>query len=300
MRCCALAVIVFAACTTETGKDPATAERAVIDRFSATAGTLLRRDLRPTLPDPDEWVDFDRPPFLVRGFGPDGALVGWYDWDVRPTVPAPIYVFFHRGFPTPVKDQLNVVDVIPGDPGYNDMWQVVRVEVPDDYVANTVTSLDDIEARGFARTTTPELVNCPVVSRGSVARRRLPGDYAQIHLGWYRGLLIQYFHFGERPLAPDARGEVAVSDAFAAYAINPDQPGGGPPSGWKDDGAGRTHNVLATVPADPTYSPYRTLRTYDVAAFPDVTDLASAMAAPPIAGEPVVVNWPVVELGEPR
>ncbi len=279
----------------ETGRDPKTAERAPIDRFSATAGTLLRRDLRPALPGPDGWVDFDQPPFLMRGLGPAGEAVSWYDWDVRPRAPAPIYVFVRESDRRPVSDQLNVVDVIPGDPGYNDLWQVVMVAVPADYVANTVTSHDEIVAEGLVETPTAQVVNCPVIPRGSIARRRLPGDYADLHQGWYQDQIIQYFNFGERPLAVGAGG-TPVSAVYAAYAINPGQPGGGPPSGWKLDDTGRSHAVVAALPSAPTYSPLRELHIYDSAAFAGVTDLASATAAPALAADGLTVNWPIVEL----
>ena len=41
MRAVALAMLLAAGCTEEVGKDPATTERAPIDRFSAAAGTLF-------------------------------------------------------------------------------------------------------------------------------------------------------------------------------------------------------------------------------------------------------------------
>ena len=295
MRALALACLLVVGCADEvTGKDPETADRAPIDRFSAAAGTLLVRDLRPGLPGPDAPVDFDQPPFLVRGLGPDGRAVGWYDWDVRPRAPAPIWAFVD-GDGNAVDDQLNVVDVIPGDPGYNDLWQVVLVTVPDDYVANTITSREELEAAGYRQTTTAMLVNCPVVPRASVARRRLPGDYSDLHKGWYRGQRIQYFHFGEARLALDG-GQVPVGAMYAAFAINPGDPGGGPASGWKLGADGRSHAVIDSLPGEAGYSSWREVHVYDVAAFASVTDLASARAATPVMSDAWIVNAPVVEL----
>ena len=65
---------------------------------------------------------------------------------------------------TPVEGQLNVIDVIPGDPGYNDFLLMVMVTVPDDYVANTVTSYQEIYEKNYNITSTNIIVNCPVVS----------------------------------------------------------------------------------------------------------------------------------------
>ena len=61
----------------------------------------------------------------------------------------------------PVEDQHNIVDDIPGDDDYNDFWRVNKVTVPADYVANTVTSLDQITMAGYTVEETDKLVNCP-------------------------------------------------------------------------------------------------------------------------------------------
>ena len=56
---------------------------------------------------------------------------------------------FRDGQTTPVEGQLNVVDVIPGQPGDNDFWQIMKVTVPENYVANSITSVDEIRTGGF-------------------------------------------------------------------------------------------------------------------------------------------------------
>jgi hypothetical protein len=58
----------------DTPLDPATAERAIIDRFSPETGTLYVRDDENGFPGPNEPVDFDQPPFITRGLGPEGAI----------------------------------------------------------------------------------------------------------------------------------------------------------------------------------------------------------------------------------
>jgi hypothetical protein len=69
-------------------------------------------------------------PFITKGFTPSGQTVEYYNFDVQPTAPAPIWVLFKQGESNPVSGQLNIINVIPGDAGYNDFWQVYKVIVP--------------------------------------------------------------------------------------------------------------------------------------------------------------------------
>ena len=121
--------------------DPMKSGHAAIDRFSATAGHLQMRDAMNKLPGPNQPVDFDKPPFVTTGLGPKGETVMYYNFDVQSTTPAPLYMLVRKGDGMAISGQLPIVDVIPGDPGYNDFWQVTKVTVPDGYVANTVGSL---------------------------------------------------------------------------------------------------------------------------------------------------------------
>jgi hypothetical protein len=277
--------------------DPATAPRAPIDRFSAAAGTLMVRDAGNGLPAANAPIDFDQAPFVTRGLGPDGASVRYYNFDVQPTAPAPIYVLFRDGEDAPVDGQLNVVDAIPGDPGYNDLWQPVKVTVPADYVANTITSFAEIAEAGLPTETLDALVNCPIVPEGSTATARLGGGDAGLVQGWYDGEIIQYFHFGEAALAPTAAGLVPTSPIYVAFNVNPDEEGGGPPSGFvTEEGSDQTHNVIATVPGDALYSPLWAVNIYDNADFDAVTDLASALTANILVDYAAMVNCPVVEV----
>ncbi len=150
-------------------------EHVSVDRFSAAAGHLQMRDAINHLPGPNQPVDFDQPPFVTTGFGPHGADRVYYNFDVQSTTPAPIYVLFRKGESSPVDGQFNIVDVIPGDPGDNDFWQVNKVTVPADYVANSIGSLEAIKAAGYPIEATSTLVNCPIVPDGSTATHRLSG-----------------------------------------------------------------------------------------------------------------------------
>jgi hypothetical protein len=273
--------------------DPETSAKAVIDRFSDTAGTLFVRSSNASLPAAGEPIDFDQGPFITQGLGPNGGVVRYYNFDVMPEAPAPIYVFFFEDG-SAVPGQNNVVGVVPGEPGYSDFWRVTRVTVPDDYIANTITSEDDLLASGFDIDATDTAVNCPIVPDGSTASIRVGGGDTGLVTGWHDGQVVLYFHFGEAPLEVNAAGNTPTSPIFVTFNINPDQTGGGPPSGFlTEQGTNQTHNVLATLPGDPGYSPLWSVIPYDNASFGQVLDLASAQAAPNF-GVAARVNCPVV------
>src|SRR6056297_157496 len=107
--------------------DPETAEKVSVDRFSDDAAVLMKRSDNPNLPDPNEPIDFDQEPFITQSLGPTGEVVKYYNFDVQPRIPAPIYVLFKEGSNEPVDGQLNIIDVVPGDDYYNDFWQIFEV-----------------------------------------------------------------------------------------------------------------------------------------------------------------------------
>jgi len=293
-----LAAMIGCEDTTEpadTPLDPDTAPRVAIDRFSADAGNLFVRTATNGLPAANEPIDFDTGPFITQGYAPGGAVVRYYNFDVMPVDPAPIYVLFREGESSPVSGQLNIVDVIPGDPTYNDFWQVVRVTVPSDYVANTVTSLAELLAEGYDIEMTTMLVNCPIVPEASTADLRLGGEDEGLVRGWFRDQVVFYFNFPERALTTTAGGDVPVSPIFVSFNINPGEPGGGPESGFvTEDGSDQTHNVVATLPSDAGYSPLWSVNVYDNAAFSTVEDLMTAQAATLLVSGAALVNCPIV------
>ncbi len=274
---------------------PAEATRVSVDRFSADAGTLFVRD-GDNLPAADAPIDFDQGPFITRGLSPSGGAVEYYNFDVMPTTAAPIFVLFREGADMPVPGQLNIIDAIPGDAGYSDFWHVQKVTVPASYVPNQVTSLAEIGEAGFTVESTDILVNCPVVPAGSTATKRVGGGHAGLFDGWYQGNLVSYFSFEEAPLStnPDT-SDVPLSPIHVTFNINPDETGGGPPSGFKTEpGTMQTHNVVATIPGDEGYSPLWTVNVYDNADFDSVSDLTSAVAATTLAEGVATVNCPIV------
>jgi hypothetical protein len=275
-------------------KDPATAAKVSVDRFSDKAATLMRRSTAPSLPAANHPIAFDSgEPFITAGLGPSGEHVRYYNFDVQPTAPAPIYAFFRAGG-VAVDGQLNVVDVVPGDAGYNDFWQVHKVTVPSSYVPNSVTSLAEITAAGFPIEPTQMLVNCPVVPDGSVATLRFSSETSSLQSGWYKGMVVKYFSFSEKALSGAV---VPVAPIFVTFNINPDKSGGGPGSGFvTEPGSAQTHNVVTVIPADAGYSPLWSVDVYDNSAFATVANLATVQAAPQLGSGVASVNCPIVEV----
>ncbi|WP_323676924.1 hypothetical protein [Halorubellus sp. PRR65] len=278
--------------------DPDMAERAAVDRFSDDAGTLHKRSANPDLPGPDEPIDFDRKPFWHQGLGPDGEVVQYYDLDVQPIGPAPIYVLFREGEDQPVADQLNVVGVKPGDDGYSDFWRVHEVTVPEDYEANAITSVDAIDDGDYPVEATDTLVNCPVVPDGSTAEKRVGDGDTGLTRGWYDGKTVSYFTFAEASLEV-TNGVVPLSPIYVTFNTDPGEDGGGPQSGFvTEDGSAQNHNVVASLPGDDDYSPFWLVNVYDNDDFDSVMDLASAKNANVLAQGAANVNCPLVSVTE--
>jgi hypothetical protein len=295
--------LVFASCDNEDSaspspKDPDKVESVSIDRFSPTAGHLQVRTSSNSLPAANAPINFDQVPFITRGFTPTGAIVDYYNFDVQPTKPAPIWVLFKDGESNPVANQLNIVNVIPGEADYNDFWQVHKVTVPKNYVANTVTSYDEIVTKGYVVAKTADIVNCPVVPNGSVATKRFSNtEDAGLTRGWYKGKVVFYFNFLEKGLLATSDGSVPLAPIFVTFNINPGQPNGGPDSGFKmATGSSQTHNVITTVPSDAAYSPLWMVKVYDNAAFTNVSNLSTANSAPLLIPDAGKVNCPVVHI----
>ena len=66
--------------------------------------------------------------------------------------------------------QLDIIDTLPGEKGYNDFRQVWKVRVPKDYVANTITDTATLLNARYKIEQTTTLRNMPVVPDKSTAR----------------------------------------------------------------------------------------------------------------------------------
>ena len=203
---------------------------ATVDRFSEKAAHLQLRTSENHLPGPNEPVDFDTGPFITQGLSPStGKPVRYYNFDVQGTTPAPVYVLYREGEDEPVAGQLDIVDTLPGDTGYNDFRQVWKVTVPKDYVANAITDVAALLDAGFKTEKIETLRNMPVVPDKSRARTRLNGESAELKRAWYRGQVAKFFTFAEAQLSA-AGTDVPLSPIYVTFNINPDQPKGGPGS----------------------------------------------------------------------
>ena len=276
-----------------TGKDITSAPKVSVDRFSSTAGHLMIRTNTNGLPAANVPVNFDNPPFITTGLDRNGAVITYYNFDVQPISPDEIYVFFKEGATTPVAGQNNIINTIPGDVGYNDFWIVNAVTVPDNYVVNSLTSEADVLASGLPIVKTTTIVNCPVVPFGSTASKSfIPGSPSGLTLGWYKDQAVAYFNFGEAALTATGARLVPVSPIYVMFNDN----AAGPASGFKTETADptQTHNILATVPGDPGYSPLWNVLVLDNANFNAVINLSTAQSFPNMAAG-ATVNCPVVK-----
>jgi hypothetical protein len=273
--------------------DPDKAPIAAVDRFSKEAAHLQLRTPENHLPGPNQPVDFDSGPFITQGLSPStGKPVRYYNFDVQTTMPAPVYVLYREGEAKPVEGQLDIIDTLPGEKGYNDFRQVWKVTVPKDYVANTVVDAGALKDAGYKMEQTPALRNMPVVPDKSTAKMRLNGESAGLESAWYKGQVAKFFSFDEAPLSGSG---VPLSPIYVTFNVNPDQPNGGPGSGFKaEPSSEQTHNVPATLPGGAGYSPLWLVAVYDNADFPSVHDLQTALKAKVLAAGVATVNCPIV------
>lgn len=224
---------------------------------------------------------------LVSGWYRD-APVRYYDFGMRSpvngnvVVPAPIWVLITgmdgQGNPVFVEGQHNVIDAVPGDTGYSDLWEVRLVTVPANYAPDTIRSRSDVEAAGYAIVSPGLFVNCPVVEKPSV----LEGGEALVQ-GWYRGEEVYYPDFGPNP-----------ATAIPIWAFITGTDAGGNPQFV----AGQ-NNVIDSVPDDTGYSAFWRVSLvtvgagYEANAIKSAADIASSGFA--VMETTLVVNCPVVE-----
>jgi len=224
--------------------DPDQAPIAAVDRFSDKAAHLQLRTPDNHLPGPNQPVDFDKGPFITQGLSPaTGKPVRYYNFDVQTTTPAPVYVLYREGEDKPVTAQLDIIDTLPGEKGYNDFRQVWKVTVPKDYIANTIADAGALRGVGYKMEQTPALRNMPVVPDKSTAKARLNGGSAALQRAWYQGQVAKFFRFDEAPLNGSS---VALSPIYVTFNVNPDQPNGGPGSGFKTEPGAQSR--LTTCP----------------------------------------------------
>ncbi len=194
---------------------------------------------------------------------------------------APIYVFITGmnadGTPRMVEGQHNIVDVLPGDAGYSDLWQVNFVTVPAGYVADTARSKADIDAAGYAVTPTDTLVNCPIVPAGTT----LAGGEPLVQ-GWARGQEVFYPDFGQN-------SATAAPIWVFIHGMNAD--------GTPQMVEGQS-NIIDTIPGDAGYTAFWNVNFVTVPAGYVPNSIRSAAdvraAGYTITPTTTVVNCPVI------
>jgi len=220
-----------------------------------------------------------------------GQEISYYDFGSNSRVildgcqvgAAPIYVLAtgidNECSPEAVPDQNNIVDIVPGDPGYSDLWQVVVVQVPEDYEANSLTSAQQVLDSDYPMTTTLTTINCPIVPEGS----ELAAGGAPLVTGWHQGEEIFYFDFGTNP---------AQTAPIYVFSTGMDEQG-------NPQLVQGQNNIIDVIPGDEGYSDFWTVNLVTVPEDYEansVTSVSEIMEAGyPITRTNQVVNCPVVQ-----
>ncbi|MEE2658312.1 MAG: hypothetical protein VX733_07400 [Candidatus Latescibacterota bacterium] len=271
-----------------------------VDRFSDAAGGFYRRSENPGLPAPNEAIDFDER-FLHQALGPNQESIQFYNFDVHSKTPARMYQLIDRRG-DPIVGQLPIFAEIPGDPGYNDLRQVVAVRITDgDFQPNSITSLSDLQAIAEDTTETDLIRNCVMVPDGSTASFRFDvTDAVGLHDGWYGDRVVRYLLF-ENPdsqaIAEFSGGEISAPVMYAFLENDRDTA-----DGFALDAGGTTHNVATRLPKQEGYSPLWALRVFRLSVFDRVTSVTSAQDNDRedniLSTEDVlIINAPVVTVG---
>ena len=247
------------------------------------AGYLLGRPSAAPAPGPVDGLSRANTIPRVDGWYRN-ASVSYLDYGPQSNVAVPILAFFQAGSPaTPVAGQKNIIDTIPGQPGYSDFWRVFKVLAPSGYLANSIRSMADAVASGYTIERTDIFVNCPVVNPGAT----IQGSSATPVSGWYRNREVFYFDHGANS---PAHGFV-VEDAPIYAFFHAD---GTPVAGQK--------NVIDARPGDPGYSDLWNVvkvvvsGTYTANSLKDARSILSARDSGQVTLETttIYVNCPVV------
>jgi hypothetical protein len=174
-----------------------------------------------------------------------GQEVRYYDFGMNtPLVSgttvatAPLYVFIRGmnpdGTPDFLPGQHNISDVVPGEEGYSDLWEIMLVQPPDDYQPDSIRSKADLDAAGFNIQPAGLFVNCPVVAAETTLEN---GE--ELTQGWHDGEEVFYPDFGpNEPIALPIWAFVTGFDGDTPLFV---------------DGQ---NNIIDSVPSDEGYSAF--------------------------------------------
>lgn len=275
-----------------------------IDRFSDEVATFFRRSDNPQLPGINEPIDFDQDLFRSKGFGPNGEIVWFYNFDVRPKEPTIVYIPIDRR-DDPIQGQLPIFTRIPGEEGYSDFCHIYQVRIIDsDYRPNALSNAQEVLDSGWEIIPSQEIMQAVMVPDGSKATLRFdPVTPSGLLDGWYDGQVVKYLLF-EHPASSATIdfgvGEINTPQMYAFFANNRDVK-----DGFEFDVATQmTHNVATRLPGQEGYSPLWVLQVFKLAAFDRIQDLASALDQSKNEenkldlGALFYVNAPIVQVGD--
>ena len=218
-----------------------------------------------------------------------GQEVRYYDFGMNTMLAggttvasAPIWAFITGmdadGNPQFVAGQHNIIDVVPDDNGYSDLWEVNLVTVPEDYEAESITSAAEVMESDYEIAKPGLYVNCPVVPRGSTLEA---GE--ELVQGWYKNEDVFYPDFGmNRPAAIPIWAFITGMDASGAPQFVEGQ-----------------SNIIDSLPGDDEYSAFWLVNLVTV---PDDYEANSITSAEEVTASgyevtetEILVNCPVVE-----
>jgi len=275
-----------------------------IDRFNDQVATFFRRSENPDLPGPNEPIDFDDPRFNKKAFGPDGEIIKFYNFDVRPREPAIVYMPVDRRGDQLV-GQLPIFDRIPGEEGYSDFWHINQVRVIDpEYRPNALSDAQAVLDSGWEITPTETLMQAVMVPDHSKADLRFdPATSSDLLNGWYQGKVVKYFlfaHPASSAMIDFGSGQINTPQMYGFFANDRDEK-----DGFEFDlETEMTHNVATRLPGEEGYSPLWVLQVFKLTVFDRVQDLASALdqssneeTTLPLE-QLLYLNAPIVQVGE--
>ena len=199
-----LAAAALVGCSDDDDDDEAaspTSTATAVATTAATASPTATEAAAPDVADLGAAQEFA----LVDGWA-RGEAVQYYDFGMNSPLDAatnavgvaPIWAFItgldDDGNPLFVEGQHNIIDAVPGDEGYSDLWEVNLVVVEDGYVADSLRSAEAVTASGLEMLKPGLFVNCPVIPAGSTLASGMA-----LTEGWYRDQQVFYPDFGGNP-----------------------------------------------------------------------------------------------------
>ena len=219
----------------------------------------------------------------------DGVVVGYVDFGTDTPLDAsgqvgvaPIWAFVSGfdddGTPRMIEGHRTMLDVVPGEAGYSDLWDVQFVVVPAGADSESIHSLADLQASGLPVVPSGMLVNCPIVPPEATVESGHP-----IHMTWYREETTHYFDMGLSTTTP---GDAYVFVAGLDESGEPTEVVGAPVlSGDLEGDFWRLHYVVADG-------------TTGANSIRSVAELEASGLA--VTSTELLVNWPVVEASSTR